>query len=89
MAFLNFMKKSGQSPSFSVRPANQPVDVGSPSVEPLRFIADNDQVESSSLSKDKGVSGFELAIVGEGILGQSASVVREGSKRRQIQYEVP
>ncbi|GJS15605.1 hypothetical protein Tco_0410077 [Tanacetum coccineum] len=80
MDFRNFMKKPGQSPSFSVRPTDQPVDVGSPSVEPLWSIADNDHAESSSLSKDKGVSCFELAVVGEGILGQSASVVGEGSK---------
>ncbi|GJR72928.1 putative reverse transcriptase domain-containing protein [Tanacetum coccineum] len=65
MAFRNFMKKPDQTPSFSVRPADQPVDVGSPSVEPLRSIADNDQAVSSSLSKDKGVSGFELAVVEE------------------------
>ncbi|GKE37317.1 hypothetical protein Tco_1460722 [Tanacetum coccineum] len=82
MAFRNFMKKLDQSLSFSVRPADQSVDVGSLSMEPLRSIADNDQAESSSLLKDKNVSGFELAVVGEGIPGQSISVVGEGSKRR-------
>ncbi|GJY71991.1 hypothetical protein Tco_0475694 [Tanacetum coccineum] len=81
MAFRNFMKKPGQSPSFFVRLADQPVDVGSPSVEPLWSIADNDQAESSSLLKDKGVFGFELVVVREGILGQSANAVGEGSKR--------
>ncbi|GJT82705.1 hypothetical protein Tco_1057047 [Tanacetum coccineum] len=47
------------------RPGDQPIDVGSPSVEPLRSIADNEQVESSSLSKDKGVFGFKLVVVKE------------------------
>nr|GEY73807.1 hypothetical protein [Tanacetum cinerariifolium] len=44
------------------RLVDQPVDVGSPSMEPLWSIVDNEQVESSSLSKDKGVSGFELPL---------------------------
>ncbi|GJY48848.1 hypothetical protein Tco_0438804 [Tanacetum coccineum] len=82
MAFRNFMKKLDQYLSFFVRPADQSVDVGSPSVEPLRSIVDNDQAESCSLSKDKDVSGFELAVVGEGIPGKSVSVVGVGSKRR-------
>ncbi|GJX71007.1 hypothetical protein Tco_0308178 [Tanacetum coccineum] len=82
MAFRNFMKKPGQTPSFSVRPVDQPVDMGCPSVEPLRCIADNDQVESSSLLKDKGVSGFKLAVIEEGVPEQGANVTGEGSKRR-------
>ncbi|GKD79877.1 hypothetical protein Tco_1342498, partial [Tanacetum coccineum] len=57
--------------------------MGSPSVEPLWSFVDRDQAECSSLSKEKGVSGFELAVVREGIPGQSASVVGEGSKRRR------
>ncbi|GKE44566.1 hypothetical protein Tco_1471850 [Tanacetum coccineum] len=82
MAFRNFMKKPDQTPSFSVRPTDQHVDVGSPSVETLRSIADNDQAASSSLSKDKGVSSFELTVVEEGIPRQGASVAGEGSKKR-------
>ncbi|GJW00407.1 hypothetical protein Tco_1555658 [Tanacetum coccineum] len=88
MAFRNFMKKPGQTPSFSVRPADQPVDVGSLSVEPLRSIADNDQAKSSSLSKDKGVFGFELAIAKEGIPEQEeATVVKVMPKKKKL--EVP
>ncbi|GKB49000.1 hypothetical protein Tco_0899753 [Tanacetum coccineum] len=83
MAFHNFMKKPGQTPSFSVRPADQPVDVGSLSVEPLRSIIDNDQAKSLSHSKDKGVFGFKLAIAEEGIPEQGASVAGEGSKKRR------
>ncbi|GJW25332.1 hypothetical protein Tco_0039143 [Tanacetum coccineum] len=82
MAFHNFMKKPDQSPSFFVRSTDQLVDLGSPSVEPLRSITDNDQAETSLL-KDKGVSGFKFAVVREGIPGQSANVVGEGSKRRR------
>ncbi|GJR20503.1 hypothetical protein Tco_0969030 [Tanacetum coccineum] len=52
-----------------------------PSESPSFFVRDQD--ECSSLSKEKGFSGFELVVVGEGIPGQSASVVREGSKRRR------
>ncbi|GJY58047.1 hypothetical protein Tco_0457939 [Tanacetum coccineum] len=83
MAFRNFMKKPSQSPSFSVRPADQPIDVGIPSVDPLRVVVDNDQVESSHFSKDKDVSGFELAIIGECVLGQDDDVA-EGSKKRRL-----
>ncbi|GKF57385.1 hypothetical protein Tco_0170922, partial [Tanacetum coccineum] len=35
IAFRNFMKKPSYSPSFSMRPKNHPVDVGSLSVGPL------------------------------------------------------
>ncbi|GJX01848.1 hypothetical protein Tco_0185761 [Tanacetum coccineum] len=83
MAFRNFMKKPSHTPSFSVRPLDHLVDVGSPSVEPLLSFADNDQAESSSLLKDKGVFDLELAVIEEGNPGQSASVAREGSKRRR------
>ncbi|GJR06847.1 hypothetical protein Tco_0529831 [Tanacetum coccineum] len=53
------------------------------------FFSVRDQDECSSLLKEKGVSGFELAVVGEGIPGQNASFVREGSKRRRSITESP
>nr|GEU45661.1 reverse transcriptase domain-containing protein [Tanacetum cinerariifolium] len=83
MAFHNFMKKPGQIPFF-VRPTNQLVDVGSPSIELLRSLSDNEQVKSSSLSNDKGVSRIKLAVVKEGIPRRSASMAREGSKKRRF-----
>nr|GEY71628.1 hypothetical protein [Tanacetum cinerariifolium] len=59
-----------------------PIDVGGPLMEPLRSVADNDQAESSSFSRDKDIASFELVVVGEGVLGQGAISVGEGSKRR-------
>ncbi|GJZ01924.1 hypothetical protein Tco_0519885 [Tanacetum coccineum] len=81
MTFHNFMKKPGQTPSFFVRMADQPIDVGSPSVDRLKAAVENDQAESSSVSKDKDVSGLELAVVGEGFSGKNVSVAK-GSKKR-------
>nr|GEV63790.1 hypothetical protein [Tanacetum cinerariifolium] len=82
MAFCNFMKKPGQTPSFSVRPADQPIDVGSPSVDHLKAVVDNDVLEISSVSKNKDVSGFKLAVVGEGCSGKSVDVAKSYKKRK-------
>nr|GEY35638.1 hypothetical protein [Tanacetum cinerariifolium] len=78
------MVKAVQTPSFSMRPANQPIDVGSPSADHLMITVDDDQVESSFFSKDKGVSRFELAVVGEGCSRQSVAIVEDSKKRRSI-----
>nr|GEU31869.1 hypothetical protein [Tanacetum cinerariifolium] len=67
-------RKHGQAPSFSSRPADQPIDVGSPSVDHLTIVVDDDQVESSSFSKDKDVSGFELAVVAKGCSRKSVVI---------------
>ncbi|GKA21759.1 hypothetical protein Tco_0707721 [Tanacetum coccineum] len=82
MAFRNFMKKSCQTPTFSVRPMDIPIDAESPSVGLLVDSPDDDRVQSSSVLKDKGVSGLELAVVGEGCSDQNV-VVMEGSKKRR------
>ncbi|GKB71127.1 hypothetical protein Tco_0932539, partial [Tanacetum coccineum] len=84
MAFQNFMKKPGQSPSFSMRLANRPVDVGSLSMSHLTLVVNDDQVESSSYSRDKGVMGHELVVVGEGCSEQDVMVVEGSKKRRSI-----
>ncbi|GJU29728.1 putative reverse transcriptase domain-containing protein [Tanacetum coccineum] len=63
---------------------NQLVDVGSPSVDRLTTAIDDDQVNSSSFSKDKGVLGFELVVVGEGCSNQSFIIVEDLKKRRSI-----
>nr|GEZ87577.1 hypothetical protein [Tanacetum cinerariifolium] len=84
MDFCNFMKKPGKTPSFSVRPADQPINVGSPSVNHLKAVVDNDQVESYSILKDKDASGLELAIFGEGFSWQNADVTEGFKKRRSI-----
>ncbi|GKB80390.1 hypothetical protein Tco_0947285 [Tanacetum coccineum] len=81
---LKFLKKSVQTPTFSVQPVNQLVDVGSPSVDRLTTAIDDDQVNSSSFSKDKGVLGFELVVVGEGCSNQSFIIVEDSKKRRSI-----
>nr|GEV76406.1 hypothetical protein [Tanacetum cinerariifolium] len=81
MAFQNFIKKLGESPSFSMRPANRYIDVGSPTVGPLTFVVDDDQVKSSSHLRDKGLMGRELVVVGESFSEQDVLVV-EGSKKR-------
>ncbi|GJS04525.1 hypothetical protein Tco_0321033 [Tanacetum coccineum] len=84
MAFRNFMKEPGQTPSFSMRPVNRPVDIGSPSVGHLTVAVDDDQVESSSYPRDKGVMGHELVVVGEGCFEQDVIAVRPSKKRRSI-----
>ncbi|GJV82229.1 hypothetical protein Tco_1518099 [Tanacetum coccineum] len=81
---LKFMKKSVQTPTFSVQPVNQLVDVKSPSVDRLMIAIDDDQVNSSSFSKDKGMLGFELVVVGEGCSNQSFIIVEDSKKRRSI-----
>ncbi|GKC83524.1 hypothetical protein Tco_1139241, partial [Tanacetum coccineum] len=52
ISFQNFMKKPGQTSTFSVRPAG----------------------ESSSVSKNKDVSSFELLVVGDGPLEQDVGI---------------
>ncbi|GJU63980.1 hypothetical protein Tco_1245815 [Tanacetum coccineum] len=84
MAFHNFMKKPGETSSFSMRLADQPIDVGSPSVDRLKAAVDNDHVESSSVLNDKDVSSLELAIVGEGFSGKNADVAKGSKKRHSI-----
>nr|GEV38609.1 hypothetical protein [Tanacetum cinerariifolium] len=84
MAFRNFMKKPGQSPSFSMRRANHHVDVGSAFVGYLTVTVDDDQVESSSYWRDKGVMGYELVAVGEGCSKQDVMAVEGSKKRRSI-----
>ncbi|GKA29069.1 hypothetical protein Tco_0715314 [Tanacetum coccineum] len=66
-----------------MRPADQPVNVRSPSVDCLTETIVNDQVKSSSFSNDKCVSSFELTVVGEGCSDQSVIIV-EGSKNRRF-----
>nr|GEX85263.1 hypothetical protein [Tanacetum cinerariifolium] len=84
MAFQNFMKKPGQSPSFSMRRANHHVDVGSAFVGYLTVTVDDDQVESSSYWRGKGVIGYELVAVGEGCSEQDVMAVEGSKKRRSI-----
>nr|GEY13482.1 hypothetical protein [Tanacetum cinerariifolium] len=81
MAFRNFMKKPGQTASFSMRPTDQPIDVDSLSIDRLKAAVDNDQVKSSFVSKNKDISGLKLAVIGEGFSRQNADV-DEGSKKR-------
>ncbi|GJZ00799.1 hypothetical protein Tco_0518228 [Tanacetum coccineum] len=63
MSFRNFMKRPGQVPTFFARPADQPVDVGSPFMDHSKAADDNDQGESSFVPKNQDVVGLELAIV--------------------------
>nr|GEU38961.1 hypothetical protein [Tanacetum cinerariifolium] len=84
LALCNFIKKPSETPSFSLRPSDQPIDVGSPLVDCLKVAVDNHQVESSSVLKDKDVSSLELAVVGEGFSGQNADVAKGFKKRRSI-----
>nr|GEV69593.1 hypothetical protein [Tanacetum cinerariifolium] len=81
LAFCNFMKKHRKSPTFSVRLVNFHVNVGSPFVGHLTIAVDDDQVESSSYSRDKGVMGHELVVAGEGCSQQDVMAI-EGSKKR-------
>ncbi|GJS81446.1 hypothetical protein Tco_0747987 [Tanacetum coccineum] len=76
MAFRNFMKKPGQTPSFSLRPSDQPIDVGSRLVDCLKAAVDNDQVESSSVLKDKDVSSSKKRRSITEALEEEATVVR-------------
>nr|GEY58932.1 hypothetical protein [Tanacetum cinerariifolium] len=84
MAFCNFMKKPGQTPSFFVRPVDQPIDVCSLSVGHLKVAVDNDVLEIYFVSKNKDVPGFELAVVGEGFSRQSVDVAEGAGKHLQV-----
>ncbi|GKB52293.1 hypothetical protein Tco_0903046 [Tanacetum coccineum] len=84
MAFRNFMKEPGQTPSFSMRLANRPVVIGGPFVGHLTVAVNDDQVESSSYPRDKGVMGHELVVVREGCSEQDVMAVRPSKKRRSI-----
>ncbi|GJT16195.1 hypothetical protein Tco_0874901, partial [Tanacetum coccineum] len=80
-SFINFMKRPGQNPTFSMRPAGQPIDVGSPFMDYLKSIYDNDQGEISSVSKSRYVTGLELAVVGDSPSKKGAGSA-DGSKKR-------
>nr|GEX34750.1 hypothetical protein [Tanacetum cinerariifolium] len=56
MAFHNFMKKLGQPPSFFIRPSNLPIDVGSPSMEPLRHHGEGDVKEEEKPEAPRRIS---------------------------------
>ncbi|GKC56443.1 hypothetical protein Tco_1084041, partial [Tanacetum coccineum] len=66
------------------RPKNYPVDVGSLYVGPLTVAVDDDQVESSSHPRDKGLIGHELVVVGESCSEQDVLAVKGSKKRRSI-----
>ncbi|GKE96453.1 hypothetical protein Tco_1581308, partial [Tanacetum coccineum] len=68
--------------NFIKRPTDQPIDVGSPSVDHSEAIDDNDQGESSSLSKSRDVAGLELAVVGDSPSNQGAGAA-DGLKKRR------
>nr|GEV33124.1 hypothetical protein [Tanacetum cinerariifolium] len=61
-----------------IRPADQPIDVGSPSVDHMKVAFDNDEIESSSVSKNKDVSGFKLVA-----LEEEATIMGPVSKKRK------
>ncbi|GJV14525.1 hypothetical protein Tco_1359848 [Tanacetum coccineum] len=84
MSFRNFMKKPSQTPTFSVRPSDQPIDVDSPFVDHSKAIDDNDQGESSFVLKNQDVVGFELAVVGDSPSDQGIGVVESSKKKRSI-----
>ncbi|GJV40954.1 hypothetical protein Tco_1419394 [Tanacetum coccineum] len=84
MSFRNFMKRPGQAATFSVRPADQPVDMGSPSVDHSKAVNDSDQGESSSISKNQDVAGLELAVVEDDPYDQGAGVGEGSGKKRSI-----
>nr|GEZ59693.1 hypothetical protein [Tanacetum cinerariifolium] len=72
MSFRNFIKKPGQTPTFSVRPADQPIDVGNPSVDHSKFVNDNDL---------EGDTVIKLVAVGSSSKHESKRLKHEGSKR--------
>ncbi|GJU77875.1 hypothetical protein Tco_1274945 [Tanacetum coccineum] len=84
MSFRNFMKKPSQTPTFSVRPPDQPIDVDSPSVDHSKAIDDNDQGKSSFVLKNQDVVGFELAVVSDSPSDQGIGVVKSSKKKRSI-----
>nr|GEW80134.1 hypothetical protein [Tanacetum cinerariifolium] len=71
-----FMKKPGQTPTFSMRPVNQPIDVDNPSMDRSKPIDDNDQEQSVSVAEgskkkrsitatlEEGATVIKLAAVG-------------------------
>ncbi|GKD06646.1 hypothetical protein Tco_1181620 [Tanacetum coccineum] len=84
MSFRNFMKKPSQTPTFSVRPSYQPIDVDSPFVDHSKAIDDNNQGASSFVLKNQDVVGFELAVVGDSPSDQGIGVVESSKKKCSI-----
>ncbi|GJR73778.1 hypothetical protein Tco_0086143 [Tanacetum coccineum] len=76
-----FDEKPCQTPTLSVRPANQSIDVDSSFMDRLKTVDDNDQGESSFILKNQDVSGFELTVVGDGSSKHGVSVA-EGFKKK-------
>nr|GEY49251.1 hypothetical protein [Tanacetum cinerariifolium] len=78
MAFQNFMKKPGQSPSFFVRPMSQSVDVVSPLVDRLTVTVDDDQLRSVIIveGSKKGRSITEA-------LKEESTIMRPMSKKKK------
>ncbi|GKD36701.1 hypothetical protein Tco_1256908 [Tanacetum coccineum] len=56
ISFRNFMKRPGQVPTFFARPADQPVNAGSPFMDRSKVADDNDQGESSFVPKNQDVA---------------------------------
>nr|GFA78170.1 hypothetical protein [Tanacetum cinerariifolium] len=72
MSFRNFIKKPCQTPTFSVRPADQPIDVGNPYVDHSKVVNDNDL---------EGDTVIKLVAVSSSSKHESKRLKHEGSKR--------
>ncbi|GKE83520.1 hypothetical protein Tco_1557262, partial [Tanacetum coccineum] len=101
MSFSNFMKKPGQTPTFSARPMGQPINVGSPSVSRLKAVDDNDQergvnVDGGSKKRHSIIAALEedanvikLVVVGSSSKPEPKKRKHEGLRRTSTRGSIP
>nr|GEY29072.1 hypothetical protein [Tanacetum cinerariifolium] len=94
-----FIKKPGQTPTFSMRPVNQPIDVDSPSLDRSKSIDDNDQEQGVSIADSKkkrsitatlkeGATEIKFAGVGSSSKHEPKKRKQEGPKRANVKGSV-
>ncbi|GJY21013.1 hypothetical protein Tco_0393579 [Tanacetum coccineum] len=83
ISFRNFMKRPGQVPTFFARPADQPVDAGSPSMDHSKAADDNDQGKKLSIiaALEEGTTIVRNSVVHSSSRDEAKKHKHEGPKR--------
>ncbi|GKE51320.1 hypothetical protein Tco_1486476, partial [Tanacetum coccineum] len=98
--FPKFYEETWSHPTFSVRPTGQPIDIGIPFVDRLKAMDDDNQGESSSVSKNKekrsitaeleeGATIIKLTAVGSSLKHEPKRRKQKGPKRASTRGSVP
>ncbi|GKA20145.1 hypothetical protein Tco_0700134 [Tanacetum coccineum] len=88
MSFRNFIKRPGQVPTFSARPADQPVDAGSPSMDHSKAADDNDQGKKLSIiaALEEGTTVVKNYVVYSSSIDEAKKQKQEGPLLQRFLY---